>query len=312
MSHKDNSDFPISIKIEIEQALETEITRIQRPNSGMWGHTYLIGNKMHKWVVRVQKATAPRASRLKKSLVAQQKAASVGMRVPKIIAYRFQTSEKEDYIWVVEEHIRGSEFYPENFDRATRLATSVDIGRQLKRLHTVKVNGFGYLTQDLLNAKHITWREWLDEQETNIEPAVEIAGIKSEHISEIRKSYRMLRDSYDDSARLCHGDFAADNLLVEDGCLAAAIDWDSAIACDPAYDVAYWYIWHVDFECLDALLSGYQPIKPVVFRQRVISHCILLALDFIVWYEARGDREGVEYCRDILARLEPLALVRYH
>ena len=137
-------DFPISIKIEIEQALGIDITRIQRPKSGMWAHTYLIGNEAHQWIVRVQKAPAPR---LKKSLLVQKKAASVGMHVPKIIAYRLDTSEKEDYIWIVEEYVCGFEFYPEKFDRETRLAISIDIGRQLRLLHTVKVNGFGLLAQ---------------------------------------------------------------------------------------------------------------------------------------------------------------------
>jgi aminoglycoside phosphotransferase (APT) family kinase protein len=290
-------DFPTPIRTEIEQALGTDITRVRRPRSGMWEHTYLVGDRANEWIVRLQKAPAPR---LKRSFVAQQEAASVGMSVPKILAYRLDTSEPEGYIWIAEEYVCGSEFYPEKLDREVRLATSVDIGRQLRLLHTVKVNGFGPLTPDLLNAEHATWGEWLDEQETNIEAAVRIAGIRSEEIPTIRNAYRFLRNSYTDLPRLCHGDFAADNLLVEGGRLVAAVDWENALACDPAYDVAYWCRWHENLECLDALLSGYRPREPVGFRQRVIAHHILLAVDFIVWYEEQEDQEGVEDCRKML------------
>lgn len=292
-------DFPLSVKADIEQALGIDLTWIQRPKSGMWAHTYLIGDEAHEWVVRVYKAPEPS---LRRSFVVQQKAASVGMRVPKTIAHRLETSNPEDYIWVVEEHVSGSEFYPEKFDREPRLAISADIGRQLKLLHTVEVNGFGELAPNLLNAKYATWGEWLDKQETKIEPAVHIAGIRSDDLSMIKDVYDMLRDVYTGSTRLCHGDFSTDNLLVEGGRLVAAVDWENALACDPAYDVAYWCKRHEGLECLDALLSGYKPPDPGGFRQRAMAHHILLAIDFMVWYAEEEDREGVEECRKMLRK----------
>lgn len=102
-------DFPQPVRIEIEKALETNITCVQRPRSGMWEHTYLISNETYRWVVRLHKAPAPK---LKRALTIQQKAESVGMRVPKIVAYRLEALE-ENYVWMVEEYVHGSEFYCE-------------------------------------------------------------------------------------------------------------------------------------------------------------------------------------------------------
>jgi len=293
-------DFPLSVKTEIEPALSTELTRVERPRSGTWTHTYLIGDREHQWVARVYEAPG---RRLKKSFVVQQKAASVGMRVPKIVAHRLEAPEPGGHIWTVEEFVRGDEFFPEHFDRETRMSISVDSGRQLRRLHAVEVDGFGFFRKDALHAQYATWGEWLDAQEKGIEEAVEIAGLRGDDVPVIKAAYDALRDAYPDSARLCHGDFAGDNLLVEDGRLVAVVDWENALACDPAHDVAYWCRWHEDLECLDALLAGYDPAAPEGFRRRVLAHHVLLAVDFIVWYEEEGDREGVEDCRRMLREI---------
>lgn len=231
----------------------------------------------------------------------QRKAQSVGMAVPHIITYNSERINGEDFIWVVEEFVDGTEFFPELFDDTSRQKISADVGRQLRCLHTIEVNGFWSLSDDLIRAKYATWNKWVDNQEENIVPAVEIAGIKAIEISKIRAVYQQLRQSYKGSARLCHGDFSGDNLLVKNGHLVAAVDWENAIACDPAYDVAYWYRWHSNLQWLDSLLSGYMPENIAAFRRRVIFHSILQALDFIVWYsEEQNDQEGVE---DSLATL---------
>ena len=89
-------------------------------------------------------------------------------------------------------------------------------------------------------------------------------------------------------------------MLVDKGNLVAAIDWEGAMACDPAHDLAYWFLWHGNAEYLEALLAGYAPANPGFFRQRVMAHRLLLAAQFIVWYSSQGDQEGVEYSKDVL------------
>ena len=137
-------------------------------------------------------------------------------------------------------------------------------------------------------------------EEKNIDQAVELAGIDRRGASKLREAYRFIQDSYDGPARLCHGDFADDNLLVDKGRLVAAVDWEGSMACDPAHDVAYWFLWHGNADYLEALLAGYAPTDLEIFRQRVMAHRILLATQFIVWYRSQGNREGVEYSKDVL------------
>lgn len=46
-------DFPISVKIEIENALDTKLTCIEKQEIGISRHIYLTSNETDKWIVRV-------------------------------------------------------------------------------------------------------------------------------------------------------------------------------------------------------------------------------------------------------------------
>ena len=282
---------PPPIRNKIEQRLKTDLTCIEQLTGGTWGRTYLVGDANHKWVLRVE---IPPRPRMRKIPFVQQKAYSVGMAVPRIIDYNLELLADEKFIWILEEYIEGAEFSTQHFDRRILQPLSADLGRQLSLLHTIEIDGFGSLSDDLTKAKYATWDEWLDAQEKNIEHTRLIAGIDATDISRIYQVYQQLRHSYKGSARLCHGDFAGDNLIIENDHLAAAIDWENAMACDPAYDVAYWYFWRSNLEWLDFLIPGYQPVDAAIFRERIICHSVLLSLDFIVYYsEEQYSNEGV-------------------
>jgi len=289
--------FPLSVKAQIERALDTEMTSIVRQTSGIGGRSYLIRSGAGHWIVRIANGST---RKLRKSLLVQKRAGSAGVRVPAIVATQVDVNDPADYSWIVEEHMRGCEFYPEKMDPNLRKPTSAEIGRQLRLLHTVELNGFGYLTQDLQDAPHTTWAGWIAEQEARVENALRLADCRPADIPLIKNAYPTLRHTYVESPRLCHGDFSDDNLLVENGSLVGVIDWESALAGDPANDVAYWFMWHGDLGCLDALLAGYAPTDPSGFRQRVRAHLILLAVNFICWFTERHDPRGVEHCRRIL------------
>jgi aminoglycoside phosphotransferase (APT) family kinase protein len=289
--------FPSSVKAQIERALNTELTSVVRQTSGIGGHSYLIRSGTGQWIARIENGPT---RKLEKSLLVQKSAGSVGVRVPAIIAAQAEATERADYRWMVEEYVRGCEFYPERMDPDLAKSTSADIGRQLRLLHTVELNGFGYLTRDLHDASHATWVGWVDEQEARVEDALRIADCRRADIPLIKNAYPTLRHTYLESPRLCHGDFSDDNLLVEDGSLMGVIDWESALAGDPANDVAYWFMWHRDLDCLDALLAGYAPADPGGFRQRVTAHLMLSAVNFVCWFAERHDPRGVEHCRRIL------------
>jgi aminoglycoside phosphotransferase (APT) family kinase protein len=289
--------FPRSVKAQVERALDTTLTSIVRQTSGTGGRTYLIRSEAGDWITRIEDGTT---RNLRKSLLAQERAASAGVRVPAIVAAQLEVTDPAGSRWMVEDYLRGCEFYPERMNPELTKPTSMDIGRQLRLLHAVELNGFGYLTRDLQDTDHATWTDWVGEQEARVEDALRIANCRRADIALIKSVYPTLRHGYVETPCLCHGDFSDDNLLVEDGSLVGIVDWESALAGDPANDVAYWFMWHEDVDCLDALLAGYAPADPTGFRQRVTAHLILSAVNFICWFSVRRDPGGVEHCRRIL------------
>ena len=168
-----DSQFPRSVKECIERSLGTAIHEVRLIPSGMHGRTYEIGNGFHRWVARLG---MPR-----KAILAQQSASAAGMRTPTIVGSGRQQLERTTAYWVVEEFVAGSEFYPERFDREVAVAISTDLGRQLRMLHAVHVDGDGEL--GLIICRASREKEDIMLLAENVgstgEPATEIAPFRS-------------------------------------------------------------------------------------------------------------------------------------
>jgi hygromycin-B 4-O-kinase len=54
-----------------------------------------------------------------------------------------------------------------------------------------------------------------------------------------------------DEARLVHFDFGSNNVMVEDGCITAVLDWDYPGWGDPLWDVANLHAWREWLPCMD-------------------------------------------------------------
>jgi aminoglycoside phosphotransferase (APT) family kinase protein len=110
----------------------------------------------------------------------------------------------------------------------------------------------------------------------------------------------MLREEYPDRPRLCHGDCATTNILVDQKRIVALIDWEWARGGDPAANIAYWAFWQDDIEALDALLAGYQADEPARFRKRVLAYRVYTAIDLIHVYAEHGGPDNIRFCRQKL------------
>jgi GT2 family glycosyltransferase/aminoglycoside phosphotransferase (APT) family kinase protein len=274
-----------------------QFTLVETMKSGSGQRTFLIGDATRKAVARIEPAPG---TRLKRALMAQQRACLAGVPTPKIIAHSFShsslgpgdNSEVEELRWVVEEYVPGREFSSDSIDRAAMVESSGDLGRWLRHLHSIEVSGFGSFEDGDLKAEYGTLADWLAAKEKNIEIAMKLAGRARISASPIIAAYHFLRDSYAEPPRLCHGDFAGDNLLVNEGRLAALLDWEGSFGGDPAFDVAYFHFWHRDTEYLDALLSAYQPEEPEAFRRRVLAYLVCIIVDLNVYLSEQ--RSGIQ------------------
>lgn len=272
--------LPDAVRVAMAQALGAELTWVRRFESGSRRRTFLVGHATQEWVARLARSPAPQ---LERSLVAQRLAGAAGLPAPKILAQHTEGASPDDYLWVVEERLRGRNFDPEKMGRAARLAACADVGRHLRRLHAIEVNGFGRVSSPYDTAEFASLAQWLAAREANIAIALKLAGAETASPAPILGAYRFLRESYTEAARLCHGDCAGENLLVDGEHVTGIVDWEEAHGGDPASDVAYFYVWHRDRDCLEALLSGYDPADPETFRRRVLAYLVLIVVELNVF-----------------------------
>jgi aminoglycoside phosphotransferase (APT) family kinase protein len=184
--------------------------------------------------------------------------------------------------------------------RAERNALSFDFGRQLRKLHAVEVDAFGLMPPDPVSINQSTFAAWIDRETSRAGQAAELAGMGRDTLQQIIDIYAMLREEYHDRPRLCHGDCTATNILVNQGRVAALIDWEWARGGDPATDIAFWAFWQDDVEGIDALLAGYQAGDSAGFRRRVLAYRVYTAVDLIHVYAEDGGPDDIRFCRQKL------------
>jgi aminoglycoside phosphotransferase (APT) family kinase protein len=235
---------------------------------------------------------------LQRAVAAQQQAQTIGFPTPAVAAHDQTTTESGDYIWSVEEFVQGVEFDPPGFDATMRPVIGRQVGEQLRKLHGIALPTFGLLPPDASDQAH-TIADWLAKRRLHLAAALPLAG----NIPNLPARFTtalMTLQTYTDTPRLCHGDFAGTNVLVNETQLIAAVDWEWAQGADPALDFAWWYFWHDDRTTLAAMIEGYAPADQAAFTQRVLAYALLHALDTLLIYQNEVNAKGLRYCQEKL------------
>ena len=287
--------FPLELLPTLETALQTMIFDIHPLSGGLNQRTFLAGTADGFWVVRLE---AMPGVQLQRSTAAQQQALAVGFPTPALAAHDQTTTADGDYQWSVEEFVQGVEFDPPGFDPSMRPVVGRHVGEQLRKLHSIELPAFGLLSPGE-TAQTPTVGAWLAKRQQDLEPALALAGQLPALPERLAAALATLQ-GYNDTPRLCHGDFAGTNVLVNETQLVAAVDWEWAQGADPALDFAWWYFWHDDRPTLAALIEGYAPPDEAAFTARVLAYALLHALDTSLLYQTEANDKGIRYCQEKL------------
>ena len=87
-----------------------------------------------QWVLRVEDMPA---QQLPRAVAAQRLAQSAGVAVPDIVAFELP-EVGTGYCWSLEHFLPGAAFEHDGFHSQETQAAARDLGRQLRRLHTVE------------------------------------------------------------------------------------------------------------------------------------------------------------------------------
>jgi aminoglycoside phosphotransferase (APT) family kinase protein len=256
--------IPDELRQGVAQTLGLSMPAFSRLHGGTTDRTFRVSNAERQWVLRVEKMPA---AQLPRAVAAQRLAHTAGVAVPDIIAFEVPP-EGSGYCWSLEQFLAGAAFDHAKFhSRATQDAAR-DLGRQLRRLHTVEIDGLGMIPLEQLYPHRVM-------------RALEIINVPAAERLVIERAYAFIQASRPMVARLCKNDCAGANILVQHGWVAGIIDWEWAWGGDPAWDIAYWQLHNTDAAALDFLIAGYEPDDPPGLRRRVAAQQVACVIELI-------------------------------
>jgi aminoglycoside phosphotransferase (APT) family kinase protein len=259
--------IPAEVRRAVAHALGVAKPVFGRLQGGTTNRTFLVGNAGRRWVLRVEKKPA---EQLPRAVAAQRLAHAAGVAVPDIIAFELPDAGA-GYCWSLEHFRVGAAFDHHGFRHQATQDAARDLGAQLRRLHTIKIDGL-----ELIPLKQIHTHR--------VERALESINATPADRATIERAYAFVKASRPATARLCKNDCAGANILVQHGKVAAIIDWEWAWGGDPAWDIAYWQLHNAHPAALDFLLAGYEPDDPAALRRRVAAQQVACAIELISVY----------------------------
>lgn len=138
----------------------------------------------------------------------------------------------------------------------------VEAGRQLRRVHSIPMTGYGFLTgerdtADALIGAHPTWAGFTAEAGACLDELVVHQVISGGLADRLQKVLHEYRDAvrFDGPGVLLHGDLKPPHVFADEGRFVGIIDWGDAACGDPLYDLARFSL--AGAEALTTLLTGY-------------------------------------------------------
>ena len=230
--------------------------------------------------------------------------ASRGIRAPRVHALRRVEVGSEQRSIIVMEKLPGERLCDVNPDELDVRRVLGDVGAWLTELHSIPVQGFGYLDGSGVG-KFPTMDDWLAGLTTGA-PVFEEAGRSvGLDAATIRGWLREIVDSFGASpprVALLHNDLLANHVLVHDGHLSGIIDFGEVAAEPAASDFARWDFQEGERFPVEWIQAGYGDRSLFEAPNDRTYRALWLAngLWHLRWYYETGFRPGVEAGRDRL------------
>ncbi|MDN3025650.1 phosphotransferase [Streptomyces sp. S.PB5] len=253
----------------------------------------------------VVRLSAPHRARfgIEASLV--QRCRDAGVPVPAIRYVGNQESAYGPVSIMVQDKVAGETLR----EHATRVGPerARDVVRQageiLAEIHQVNTTEFGSVDANLhgTDSKFGDW--FIDRLEAKLNEARRIEPTSGRLLDRAMALMRIHRAMLDDcSPKLLHGDYSPDNLIVEDGCIAAVIDWEAAKSGPPEMDIGWWdCFFESPLTQASELISGYERrIKFEPERLLTLRHLAVLRImiGHFSWTLSVGDPEGIKHAAE--------------
>jgi aminoglycoside phosphotransferase (APT) family kinase protein len=231
--------------------------------------------------------------------------AARGMRAPRIHGLRRFSVEGIALVAMVMDKVPGDRLCDADLDEAEARRVLREVGAWLTELHSIPVQGFGYLDGRGVG-KLATLDDWLTGL-TSASLAFEEAGHSvGFSAATIQIWIREIVDAFHAApprVTLIHNDLLTGHVIVNDGKLSGIIDFGEVAAEPAASDFAKWDFVEGERFPVEWIAAGYrdasmfQPANERTYRALWLGN----GLWRVRWYYETGFRPGAEAARDRLA-----------
>jgi thiamine kinase-like enzyme len=160
--------------------------------------------------------------------------------------------------FLIESYEEGVDLQDANLTKKHNAGVWFEVGKELHKLHSKKMAGFGFLTQDCVG-KFPSQQKYIESWFFGDLKFLKKTGLITEdEIRKVQGYYKKNKKKLNISkATLVHNDLADDNIIVKNNKFLAIIDWADVTASSPWEDFASPYIYHYGSEVYDAFTNGY-------------------------------------------------------
>ena len=240
---------------------------------------------------------------------AMRACADRGVPVPDVLAYdTSRVAFPEPYL--IMPRLPGATAAGITWTPTQRRAILEQLGVHLRTIHGVALSGFGPLIFD--NAAPIgtavSQHQYALSQFEDRISALPKRAIDPSRVNDLRQLLMHHRAAFEISgASLIHGDYQLKNVLVAGDTVTGILDFENAVAGDPAWD--FWALFARSAEPerdLVALRRGYGATSSDTpsFFQRLFLYGILGSLELLWWHYRLHDAVGIAGIAAQLQRLE--------
>lgn len=272
----------------VQKAVRSPITRAHRLVIGQMNEVYDVTTQDgQNLIVRISPQKDPRFEAEHWALDASRK---VGVPTPKVFLVEKTIANKKTITFCIEEKLPGKpldELLKSRQSKANLNNTIKQVGDVLGRIHSVKVDGFGYLQP---NGKgwDITFSSiMLDLIEKEDELLKAAAKWDVPH-SKVKKGLALLAENtnlYDyNQPSLTHGDFGLPHILVDNDSITGIIDMQECSGNHPIFDFVHWETAYGKDVPLQQLIDSYsnkalfdETFEPL-FNLVLLRHCLWMLM----------------------------------
>jgi aminoglycoside phosphotransferase (APT) family kinase protein len=239
-------------------------------------------------IYRINLDSKTYALRLLDSKVAETRKAVIeaalklGIKAPAPTTFPVGKDNPDLYFWL-DEWVAGQWFIPDKLGPISTEVTLRELASFLRSLHSIPLKGYGFIKAPTLETTDASFDKWMSQNHLRALGSLFNARLSKKYFSLFMAADQYLSIVSPNHICLNHGQLAHPNLLFNDGHLVAIIDWEEALGCDPAYDIAVFLKNMVFYEgpenenlYSDILLSSYQPENIKEFQTRVNAFRIMM------------------------------------